>query len=343
MCRRWVWVLASGLLWTRPLAAQDPAETLRRVEAELDSMRRVAELGDRVLAAASRTDTAVAGGLRVTTSRQFRLLAQAAADQAWALLVHRFGASVASQATLPVLQFGGDANASPPADADTSEVARGFARMASDAIWRQQGALVSEWLHGNVPGAELTASDRAVIARELLRIPARPNEDCFRGDAAACAVSLGIGAGPNTLVEWYLPETWPRLAMMVGGQLSGRETVARQQCTVSGDPAACRAILTPAHVLLPVGVGGRRILLQEALDAGGTGAFERLTSAGDLALADRLSNAAGMPIDSLLSRWSAAIRAQTPRGPARPAWELLLAAAWSAVLLAAVLGGPRWR
>jgi len=131
--------------------------------------------------------------------------------------------------------------------------------------------------------------------------------------------------------------------MMVGGQLSGRETVARQQCTVSGDPAACRAILTPAHVLLPVGVGGRRILLQEALDAGGTGAFERLTSAGDLALADRLSNAAGMPIDSLLSRWSAAIRAQTPRGPARPAWELLLAAAWSAVLLAAVLGGPRWR
>lgn len=342
MCRRWAWAVAAALLWTQPLAAQSQAEALRRVEAQLDSMQRVDRLRDSVFAAASRTDTAVAGGLRVSTSRQFRPLAQAAADHAWPRLVLRFGASVASRATIPVFQFG-DVNAFPPADADTSEVAREFERLASDAIWREQGALFTEWLRGNVPGAGFSASDRAVIAQELLRTPARPNRACFQGDVAACALSLGVRAGPDMLGEWYLPETWPRLVTMVGGQLSGRETVAREQCVASGDLAACRVILTPARVMLPVGIGGRRYLLQEALAAGGDGAFERLTSTGDLALADRLSNAAGMPLDSLLARWSTSIRAATPRGPARPAWELLLAAAWSAVLLAAVLGGSRWR
>jgi hypothetical protein len=214
---------------------------------------------------------------------------------------------------------------------------------ASQAIWRQQGPLFTEWLRGNVPGVEFSASDRAVIAQELLRTPARPNRACYQGDGAACAVALGIRAGPDTLAEWYLPETWPRLARMVGGQLSGLETVSKQQCEVTGGSAACHAILTPAHVLLPVSIGGRRFVVQEALDAGGDGAFERLTAAGDLELAERLSNAAGLPLDSLLSRWSAAIRTGTPRGPARPAWELLLAAAWSALLLAVALGGPRWR
>ncbi|HMU60652.1 MAG TPA: hypothetical protein PKA66_02630 [Gemmatimonadales bacterium] len=342
MCRRWGWAAALALLWANPLAAQGQAEALRRVEAQLDSMRGVAELRASALAAASATDTAVAGRLRVTTSVPLRPLAQAAADQAWALLVRRFGASVTSRATIPVIQFG-DATSSPLAGADTSEVARGFERLASDAIWRHQGALFAEWLRGNVPGVEFPASDRAVIAEELLRTPARSNRACYQGDAAACAVSLGLRVGPDTLAEWYLPEAWPRLATMVGGQLSGLETVSKQQCEQAGDSAACRAILTPAHVLLPVSVGGRRFLLQEALDVGGDGAFERLTSAGDLALADRLSNAAGLPLDSLLTRWSTAIRAGAPHGPAQPSWELFLAAAWSALLLLVVLGGPRWR
>ncbi|MEZ4412956.1 MAG: hypothetical protein R2910_08240 [Gemmatimonadales bacterium] len=331
-----------ALLWANPVAAQDQASALLRVEAQLDSIGRVAERRDSVFAAASRTDTAVAGGLRVATPRQFRPLAQAAADQAWALLVRRFGTSVTSRATIPVIQFG-DASSAPSPDADTSEIARSLEQSASQAIWRQQGEAFTEWLGGNLSGVELPASDRAIIAQELLRIPARPNRACYQGDAAACAVSLGLRAGPDTLAEWYLPEAWPRLATMVGGQLSGLETVSKQQCEQTGDSAACRAILTPAHVLLPVSVGGRRFLLQEALDAGGDGAFERLTSAGDLALADRLSNAAGLPLDSLLSRWSTAIRAGAPHGPARPAWELFLAAAWSALLLAVVLGGPRWR
>ena len=342
MCRRWVWLLPAVLWWTGPVAAQDRAAALRRVEARLDSIRHVGEVRDSLFAAASMTDTTVVGGLRIVSPRRYQPIAQAAAVQAWAALERRFGAAVTARASIPMLQFG-DARSSPSRSADTSEVARSFARSAADAIWRQQGPLFTDWLRGNVPGVEFSPSDRTAIAQELLRIPARTNRACYGGDAAACAVSLGIRAGPDTLAEWYPAETWPRLATLAGGHLSGLETTAKQRCKDSGDPTACRTILTPAHLLLPVSVGGRRFLVQEALEAGGDGAFGRLTAPGNIALEDRLSNAAGIPLDSLLAGWSASIRAETPRGPAQPAWELLLAAAWSAVLLAAVLGGPRWR
>jgi len=332
-----------AVAWASPLVAQDQAAALRRVEARLDSVQAVARRRDSLSAAASANDTVVVGGLRVAIPRELRPITQAAAAQAWRALERRFGASVVAQASIPVLRFG-DASSAPSESVDTSEVARAFEQSAADAIWRQQGPLFTDWLRGNVlPGRELSASEKAVIAQELVVIPARSNLACHRGDAAACAVSLGLRVGPDTLAEWYPPGAWPRLAGMVGGQLSGLENEARRECEATGNPAACRAILTPGHILWPVSVGGRRLLVQEALTAGGAGAFERLMPAGDRDLGGRLADAAGIPLDSLLGQWSAALRTGTTHGPARPTWELLLAAAWSALLLMAALGGSRWR
>lgn len=331
-----------AVAWASPLVAQDQAAALRRVEARLDSVQAVARRRDSLSAAASANDTVVVGGLRVAIPRELRPIAQAAAAQAWGSLERRFGASVAAWASIPVLRFG-DANSSPSESADTSEVARAFEQSAAAAIWRQQDPLLTDWLRGNVPGRELSASEKAGIVQELVVVPARSNLACHRGEAAACAVSLGLRVGPDTLAEWYPPGAWPRLAGMVGGQLSGLENEARRECEATGNPAACRAILTPGHVLWPVSVGGRRLLVQEALDAGGVGAFERLTAASGRDLGGRLASAAGIPLDSLLGQWSAVLRTGTTHGPARPTWELLLAAAWSALLLVATLGGSRWR
>jgi len=342
MCSRWFRGLLVPVLWAGTLAAQDQAAVLRRMEARLDSMHRVVELRDSAYARASTSDTVVAGALRIATSPRLRSLAQAAADQAWRRLEARFGASVAERADIPVLDFGG-ANSSAPLNADISVIARGFENAVSEEIWRQQDIVSMVWLRGNASYEESSASDRRIIAEELVRTPALPNQACFLGDASACAVALGIRLGTDTLAQWYPPDTWPRLAALVGGQLTGLESIARQRCVSSGDTGACRTILTPVRLTLPVGVAGRRFLLRLALETGGVGAFERLTTHGDATLEERLSNAAGLPIDTLLTRWSAAIRAAPTRGPARPAWELLLGAAWTALLLAAVLGGSRWR
>jgi hypothetical protein len=342
MCSRWLRGFPVALLWAGSLAAQDQAAVLRRMEQQLDSMQRVIQLRDSAHARASTSDTVVAGGLRIATSPGLRPLAQAAAVEAWGRLKMRLGASVVERVAIPVMDFG-DAYSPVPLGADTSVIARGFEQSASNAIWHQQGTMFMDWLRGNDPGTEFSASDLRIVAEELVKIPARPNNACFEGDRAACAASLGIRVGADTLAEWYPPEAWPRLAGLVGGHLSEHETVARRDCMGSGDGAACRTILTPSHLTLPVGVAGRRFLVQQALELGGPGSFGRLTEPGDVTLEDRLSNAAGMPLDTLLARWGAAVRAAPSRGPARPAWELLLGAAWSALLLATLLGGSRWR
>ena len=342
MCRRQVLALSVLLLWAGSLAAQDQVAVLRRMESQLDSMQRVLELRDSAYKAASSSDTIAFGGLRVATSPKFRALASAAARAARGGLDARFGASVVARVRIPVIQFGG-AYSPVTSNADTSVVAIGFERMAADAIWRQQGTLFTGWLRGSVPSPDSPVADWHLLAEELLQTPARTNRACFEGSPEACAVSLGIRLGPDTLADWYARDTWPRLAKLDWQSRPGREEVVKQHCVQSGDEAACRAILTPSRVLLPVDVSGRRLLIQQALEVGGAGAFERLMAAGDLPLEVRLANAAGLPIDTLLSRWSAAVRAKSTHGPASPPWELLLGTAWSAVLLAAVLGSPRWR
>jgi hypothetical protein len=193
-----------------------------------------------------------------------------------------------------------------------------------------------------VPTGTISPAEVGDLAAELLRTPARPNRACYAGETMACAAALGIHVGPDTLDEWFERSTWPRLAGMVYGELNGLERVARQRCMDSGDLSACRSILTPARVLPPVSVIGRQYLVQLALESGGASAFERLTADPGATIEQRLAGAAGVPIDTLLERWSAGLRA-APRSPAASYQELLLGLAWSGLLLAMALRGSRWR
>lgn len=341
MCRLRLVVLAPLVAWSASVAAQEPAAVLQRMEERLDSMQQISDARASAAVRASTTDTVVAGGLRIVTSPGFRPIAQASANEAWLSLVGQFGPSVTARTTIPILQFG-TAGAAVPKHADTRQIAIGFEQFAAQALWRTQGAQVLSWLRGNVPAGRISPADVGDLAAELLRTPARPNRACFAGEADACASTLGIRVGTDTLAEWFEPETWPRLADMVSGQLNGLETVARQRCMNQNDLPACRSVLTPARVPPPISALGRQYLVQLALESGGPSAFERLTADTGVTIEHRLAAAAGVSTDTLLARWSATLRA-VPRGPAHPGWELLLGFVWSGLLLATVLGGSRWR
>jgi hypothetical protein len=123
-----------------------------------------------------------------------------------------------------------------------------------------------------VPIEELSSSDLADIAAELVRTPARPDRSCWLGDVGGCADGLGIRSEGAVLDTWYAPATWPRLAAMAGGPVSGLETVDRQRCIDLADLDACRRFLLPERILMPVGVVGRQYLVQMALNGGGDSA-----------------------------------------------------------------------
>ncbi len=342
MCRiapAWMTVLA---LWGGPLAAQDSLAALQRMEVSLDSMRDASARRISAAQSAIRTDTVVVGGLRIATAPPFRPMAQAAAEEAWSMLLTRFGPAATIEGIIPVMDFGGISSVV-PGHADLHALARGFAGTAAQAIWRTQGAEVLAWMRGNVPTGPVSPADLSEIAAELSRTPARADRSCALGDVESCASAFGLRVGTDTLDAWYDSTTWPQLAALAGGDFRGIEAVDRQRCMNQVDLPACRRFLTPERLVLPIGVGGRQYLVQLALESGGASAFQRLTAGRTAPMEARLAAAAGISTDTLLLRWSVAIRAAKPRGPMYPPSELWLALGWSMLLLVAVTRSTRWR
>lgn len=343
MCRRAFAGFAMLVFWGGSLAAQDSAAALRRMEIRLDSLEQVLARRDSAAVLADISDTVTVGGLRIATSPRFRPIAQAAAEEAWAALQARFGISVEEATLLPVMRFG-SARSLLPERPNVHELACGFAASATQAIWRMKNPEVLAWLQGSVPTGPLTASQLADVAEGMARVPAEPNRPCLSGNARACARALGIDLGPDTLAAWYAPAAWPRLAEDIGGNLGQRDALDRKACMSQGDQDACRTLLTARRLTPPVGMMGRQYLVQRALDLGGAAGFNRLAATGGASMEVRIAAAAGIPIDTLLLEWSAAVRASVPGGPARPGNELLLALAWSAgVLLLVATRSGRWR
>ena len=83
-------------------------------------------------------------------------------------------------------------------------------------------------------------------------------------------------------------------------------------------------------------------LLLAALSAGGPGAWPRLRAAADSGIRTALAAAAGMPLDSLLSRWRVGLLSLRPTANPLSYPVAIAALIWSVALLAGALGASRW-
>lgn len=341
MCKGTVVLLGAAVLCATPLAAQEDAARLVQMRSRLDSMRAALAQADSIAALVAASDTVVAGGLRISTSRTLRPMVEPAAAEAWNRLLDRFGPALADGGGLPVVQFG-VARSVIPKRLDVSELARGLERAAAQAVWQRQDARLLDWLRSGYPAEPLVVERVAGIAEKLAAMPARPNPACLHGMLPACAVALGLRLGADTLAEWYEPATWPRLASTVPG-LYGPIALTRDQCVDGSDLMACRSLLSPERVPTPVGEDGRRYLVELALAAGGDGAFGRLTGDTAASIEHRLADASGIPIDTLLGHWIATVYTAGRRGRSPGGGETLLIFGWSAVVLMLAVRGSRWR
>jgi hypothetical protein len=93
---------------------------------------------------------------------------------------------------------------------------------------------------------------------------------------------------------------------------------------------------------VPASLQARAALTRLAIQLGGSGAVERMLE-GDREPLERLSVAARMPVDSLISRWQTSAR--TIRASSRDlSAEIVLGALfWSVALGALSLRSSRWR
>lgn len=341
MCRRFLATIGVLTLWAGVLRAQDSAAMLRGMQTRLDSLRQVAARADSVRFRYFATDTVQVGELRIATSAALRPYVEEAAAEAWDTLAAVYGTAVTAAGAFPVMQFGSPETV-PPRSMDRRELARGLAGPLHQVIWRRQDSRINDWLRGGFPTGLVTEEELVIIGSQLVRIPARSNRACLEGDASACAISLGLRLGADTLAEWYATDAWPGLAARIEWQISGRSAWLRDRCAEARDLEACRAILSPKLMRPPVGGYGRHALVSLALEAGGAGAFGRLMADSGATIEQRLEAAAGVPVDTLLSRWSHVVSAALPGSPT-PGVDILMALSWSTAVLLLAVRGSRWR
>ena len=159
------------------------------------------------------------------------------------------------------------------------------------------------------------------------------------------------GAAGAALHKWlpteppfHMPEHERRVATMYGFVIGPGSA---QRACVSGRIVDCGYSVGLRPPVRPDPGGGysefvRADLLLTALEIGGPGAWRRLRAVSAEGVEAQLSAAAGMPADSLLSRWRERLLAIKPTESPLAVGGVFLMIGWTAVILLGALGVARW-
>lgn len=222
--------------------------------------------------------------------------------------------------------------------ADVDSLGVGVASAAIEALNASYDSLLTPWTAVSLPLSEPPKLRERVYVH-LVTSPYGLSRSCQVADMLACARAIGI-MQPLDFVGWFQPGERRRL----GG--AGSRSPLHRACKEAGYLPACDSVLMaePGRVLLPLGDADTRAsLLLTMLDLGGSGALARLHTARGASLQDRLAAGAGVPVDSLLRRWHAAILAARPLPVTVRYRDAVTALFWFTVLAALALGSTRWR
>lgn len=363
MSRR-AWVLSFALIGypASHLSGQDTLVARLRKQADslagewrrANTLALVADSLDRERAAAGR-DTFSAGALRIVANPS-PLPLQEAAARAWPVIDSLYGASARSLATRPyfIRALDPDTTARRPTlrvgfelpwDLDVERLTTFL--LATVPIDRPDRAL-AEWLGGPIRPMLRSKQDQANVYVRLVTTPSAAARQCFLGDIAGCETALGLGDSVDAFLRWY-PSGAERRTLLLRSYDDyfnrGATSVMWRTC-LAGDDGACTELLRslPRNIIpRPLDFDARRLLVDIALRSGGREAYGRLLADSGDPLAARLAAAAGIPNDSLLRQWRAAILASRPVPVVLSRWAVLAAVGWTVLLAACGMTSSRWR
>lgn len=211
-----------------------------------------------------------------------------------------------------------------------------------------------EWM----PGPHvLTAAERGLpinwawIRMALVTSPSRVARGCYAGSIPDCASALQLVPVADPAMAWY--DSAGRFEYVKGRE--DREMrvdrAGTERCLQHSD-RDCLAVMrrlfegerTPLarSVGAPVDASVRWSLERFALETGGLHANERMLS-DSISAVSALTAAAGIPLDTLISRWRATAARDAAISSDFSLRMALTALAWIALMLFLALRSPRWR
>ncbi|MEQ9400986.1 MAG: hypothetical protein RJQ04_17595 [Longimicrobiales bacterium] len=211
------------------------------------------------------------------------------------------------------------------------------------------GTRVGDWYGGAVRFPLVPGT----VYRMLTGYRAEINERCLSDGGTACWTALGGGMDDTPLDDWYTAaERMALVGRFYGmrrdrirdGQL--RENLAR--CLDEERPAACDAVIDGQfgypNRYAPLGqADARPALLMIALQAGGDGAWARLTEDLEREPGEALLYVSGLTPEELGNRWQAWVLADPPETYAGFGTRSLITLLWILAFAALAMRSTRWR
>ena len=357
MCRQFVPLLALVIVViARAAPGQSTAEyqqhyqRLRQASAQLDAHF---ESVSRVRVVAGSVDTSRAGALVVYATPEFRARAHIATDSAWLMLTRIFGGKASLAGGNPLLLESSERHDSAslegvvngslvelPAGTPVAQVTHGLVNVIGPVIYSHADVELTRWLPW-IYGDTIIRLNLGSLYEELATSPWSASRGCFGANLLACRRALGI-TPDDPATGWY--DATDRRNYVA--HMLVPPTTATRDCIRDGDDQACIASMNRAPGGAPeppLGAQARQLLVALAIIDGGAEAYDRLIDHAGQPIEARIGTAAGVPIDTLVSRWRArilAIHPKTVAADARAAWAAVV---WGVLLMVVALRSSRWR
>jgi hypothetical protein len=229
-----------------------------------------------------------------------------------------------------------------PGSVASAQIASGLAGIVEAFAVQGVDSALSAWLMvGRIPLRPATVDEANDAYIEVMTAQSAALRRCRAGDAAACLDVLGIDSLPGTrLARWYSPEEYRSLLRAVAPPREDSSGVAAWiQCRENRDEAACRvaaAAIPNERVPIPLSANARLMFVREALALGGPQAYQRLVAPGGT-VGERLTRAAGAPLDSTVRRWNARLNRSRPERMRVPVNLAVASLGWSGALIGLTL------
>ena len=228
------------------------------------------------------------------------------------------------------------------ASASGAAIANELAAIVEQRAMQGVDSALAAWVMvGRAPLRPASAAEEADAYVEYATTESAVLRRCRARDPFACLDALGVdsiaGSRPD---RWYAAEDYRSLVRASAPLRDDSVAVAAWiRCRRNGDEASCgiaARALPNGRVPLPLSASVRFTFLREVLDAGGKGAFDRLVGSPGT-VRDRLTAAAGEPLDRTALRWLDRLESSRPRRMEIPATLLAASLGWSALILGLAL------
>ena len=226
--------------------------------------------------------------------------------------------------------------------ASAAAIANGLAAIVEQRAMQGVDSALAAWIMvGRAPLRPASDAEAADAYVEYATTESAVVRRCRTRDVTACLDALGVDSSAGSRLDrWYTADDYGALVRAAAPAREDSAAVAAWiRCRRSGEDTSCAIAaraLPNGRIPLPLSATVRFGFLREVLNAGGAAAFDRLVASSG-GIRDRLSAAAGEPLDRTVLRWLDRLESSRPERMPIPGTLLAASLGWSGLILGMAL------